>query len=385
MNFSVLNGYDYISRVVKGKVITDIENCMLIVMSGTLAILDKDNKLLKTAKCGDIVNEQVALEEYHNKIKAIAVEESVMLAIPRNKIQRFMKQESEFAFQFMQELIRKYCNIEAEADNDKTDADTDNAEEDKANNTKDTKDMQLLGDIIPLNFKGNYTTIRYKADQTQLFKKKHICPVCGNKFSTDTVKTSGLSLLKIDNDMRKIYDNIDPVYYDIVTCTSCYYSSFEYSFDKTVKSCKSASEMLSKLRELNIGFDYSNCDDIIMQYYIAIYCAKQFSTNMDLQIAKMFMRMAWIFGDCGDGDREKESLQSSLENYSRAYTHMDLSPEQDQQICMIMGEIYYKLNNFKEARNYYFKAKINRSGLPAYSRQAENRLIDIKSEIKCDT
>jgi hypothetical protein len=60
------------------------------------------------------------------------------------------------------------------------------------------------------------------------------------------------------------------------------------------------------------------------------------------------------------------------------YLTENSDPGQEQQLCIIIGELYLKLGDLKNAKDFFFKAKTNRGGTPLLKTQAENRLLDIR-------
>ena len=61
-----------------------------------------------------------------------------------------------------------------------------------------------------------------------------------------------------------------------------------------------------------------------------------------------------------------------------AYQNIRIPASQDQQLCLVIAELNYKLGNLREARDFFFKVKISRGGVPLLKRQAENRLYEIR-------
>lgn len=372
LNFSVLRGYSGISRIAKGRVITDKDygTDMIIIMHGTLAVLDQNNKLIKTAECGEILNELGVFGEEVSSVKALAVTDSVIISVSKSSIHNFIGCEPEFTFELMRYMCAQYCQPAVPS------AEAGPAEPAV---TVDAAGIHGNGDIVPSEFQCGYKTIRYQTNPDQLWKKRFTCPVCRNQFQAEAVKTSRLSLVEVHTDMRKVYEAIDPIQYDIVTCPACYYSTFGYCFDQPVKECRTALTALHRFKaSLEIDFNHLQDDVVFIQYYLAIFCAKQFLYQPSMQIAKMFMRLAWLYGDCKESAMEKESLENALKYYTDSYMELDLAPEQDQQVCMIIGELNFKLHNSDEAKQYYFRAKMNKEGIPALRRQAEDRLQKIK-------
>lgn len=63
-------------------------------------------------------------------------------------------------------------------------------------------------------------------EQDFLFDKLYDCPVCGGKKARGkTVKSGRIRLLRTDLDLRAIYENFEPLKYDVVSCPECGYTA----------------------------------------------------------------------------------------------------------------------------------------------------------------
>lgn len=57
-----------------------------------------------------------------------------------------------------------------------------------------------------------------------VFQKSYDCPVCSTKFQSLTLKSNKARLVHSDKDLRPIYDFIEPIKYEVVSCPVCGYS-----------------------------------------------------------------------------------------------------------------------------------------------------------------
>lgn len=64
----------------------------------------------------------------------------------------------------------------------------------------------------------------------KLFDKKYICPVCDNNFTSKTVKTGKAKLVRSDMDLRNVYEDIEPLKYDVILCPKCGYGALSRFF-----------------------------------------------------------------------------------------------------------------------------------------------------------
>lgn len=81
-----------------------------------------------------------------------------------------------------------------------------------------------------------------------LFDKSYECPVCDSKIKARTMKAGKAKLLRADTDLRPLYENIEPIKYDVILCPNCGYAALTRYFKgltsfqiKAIKEAISAS------------------------------------------------------------------------------------------------------------------------------------------------
>lgn len=120
-------------------------------------------------------------------------------------------------------------------------------------------------------------------------------------------------------------------------------------------------------------------DSLFAGYYLALLCAPScFPSNAPVS-AKLYLKLSRIYQDCGDKHMEDESAKKALEAYLRVYEKGGLMGSQQQQICLIIGELSYKTNDLENAINYFLKAKNMLLGASFLKTQAQKRINDIRS------
>lgn len=63
-----------------------------------------------------------------------------------------------------------------------------------------------------------------------LFDKGYECPVCSSKIKARTLRAGKARLIRSDQDLRPVYENIEPLKYDPVVCPQCGYSALARYF-----------------------------------------------------------------------------------------------------------------------------------------------------------
>ena len=71
--------------------------------------------------------------------------------------------------------------------------------------------------------------IKYQ-EKDFLFDKKYECPVCYETFKTKTVRAGKLRLMGTDKDLRPLYEQMEPLKYDVVLCPHCGYATLTRYF-----------------------------------------------------------------------------------------------------------------------------------------------------------
>ncbi len=221
-----------------------------------------------------------------------------------------------------------------------------------------------------------------------LFERETICPVCGHKFNTLSLFMSKLRLERNDMDMRPRYKDIEPMYYDVITCPACCYSAFADSFAGANK--RQAEQIAAKVGAfcqeglglaIKTGYDRDTFT-VFAGYYLALLCAPVVAGDYQLTTAKLWLRLARIYEDCGDEKMKQYANQMALTDYTYAYEGLRLSEKQSQQLCFVIGDLHYKMGNLENARTFLHYAKMNKGGSQAVKRQADTYLYEVREEIK---
>lgn len=67
-------------------------------------------------------------------------------------------------------------------------------------------------------------------EMEMLLDKSHTCPVCDNQFKNRTVRTGKAKLTSMDIDLRQIFEDIEPLKYDVISCTKCGFTAVSRLF-----------------------------------------------------------------------------------------------------------------------------------------------------------
>lgn len=130
----------------------------------------------------------------------------------------------------------------------------------------------------------------------KLFGKRYTCPVCDNNFTAKTLKTGKARLIRTDMDLRNVYEDIEPLKYDVILCQKCGYAALARFFPNvTTVQHKFISEKITpNFKPLPEDKDDYTYEQAIARYNVAF-------ANAVVKMAKasegayLALKMAWLY------------------------------------------------------------------------------------------
>ncbi len=213
-----------------------------------------------------------------------------------------------------------------------------------------------------------------------------VCPICKKKTGVRNQRLTKLKVLKTDSDFRVHYDGYEKLYYNIYTCQSCLYSNYFNEFTNALggKARLAMDAALKPLQnEIPVPFDDAiDINTIFLKYYLAIYCAKVGSPDTSL-LAKLYMNVAWLYQDLGDEDMYTCAMDQAYDYYTQTLNNASrpLSNEQEQSICLILGELSQRKGDLRQAQQYFFAATKRAGNNVTYTKMAQDRIQALRAEL----
>ncbi|MFB0920334.1 MAG: DUF2225 domain-containing protein [Oscillospiraceae bacterium] len=375
---------------------------MYIVLQGEVAIIDSlSNKIIDTVKPGNYFNASSVFSDKKSRITSRAITDVIALPISRIDIEAFIASEPRLVFELIKAMYGRFekisCDYEAAAgckwiERKPILADADTDIEPKSNQVNDNSQVaNSQGDetsavmpgtdfkLFPAGHTGEYQ-LPLTNDNASICEVDYRCPLCGNKFKGLKIMSSKLGQPVIESDMRKRYKDFEPVYYEVVTCPHCLYSALENIFEKPEDIETSLAGELKKLKNsTNIQFKTKpDTASVFAGYYLALLCASSYYSKTQIIRARLLHMLSWLYQDCKDEQMEMDLTKQALEKYTKAYLESDLSAAGEIQLVMTIGELNAKLGDIKEARDYYYKARMNNQISAVLKKRVENRLEELK-------
>ncbi len=395
LNLQVLNNVSRAMKYAQGTVMNmsgdDQMHIILHGEAGVVASSPDGHSLAGRLGPGDFFGETALFLGIQIPDSVIALTDIITLPVSRSTVNEFFRNESAIAF----EICRALCNrrqseqktnpataslaVDEPPDANESPAAKDNPSTEKAVAAKEAAPGEAHFSLFPEDH-GQYALSIDNSDREHLMERTISCPLCRQSFGVLSVRPSKLVVESTDGDMRPRYKGIEPLYYDVITCPHCLYSALSDMFESTKKP---AAAFLIKLRSIKegCGLDFSSgttTDSVFAGYYLALMCAPQCFPKHQLVTAKLLLKLSRIYQDCTDSLLETRTARQALDTYMYIYQNLEVPVEQEQQLCMVIAELSAKLGENRQAKDFFFKIKINRTAAPLLRRQAENRLYDIR-------
>ncbi len=395
IDISVLNNVSRAKKYIQGTVFDTSTADMHIILQGEAGIVGQNGhsrELSGRLGPGDFFGEAPLFLNTGMPAPVVALTELITLPVSRQTVQAFIRVEPAITHELIKALCARLYAAGAPA---RTTAPSARAAQKNITATAPAAPFKAQPDtaktqsapaasrdsftLFPEGH-GVYSLPPDNQDPACLMDKGYTCPLCNNGFTFPTVRPSKLVLQSTDSDMRPRYKGVEPLYYDVITCPHCLYSALTDMFDSPNKPKTSAVEELKVIKG-SCGAAFGAATDaaaVFAGYYLALLCAPRCFTKHHLITAKLLLKLSRIYQDCQDSAMAAHTARQALDAYLYVYQNIEIPANQDQQLCVIIGELCLSQGRVKEAKDFFFKAKINRAGAPLLKRQAENRLLDIR-------
>jgi len=198
--------------------------------------------------------------------------------------------------------------------------------------------------------------IEKKTDmQTYLYDRTVVCPICGDKFKTPSVKSSAYKTKGKESDFYINYTLINPYFYDIWLCNACGYAAMKSDFDKILQVERKL--ILQNITPQWTGRKYPYVRDVnhaIERYKLALlnYIVRK-SKNSTKAIT--CLKIAWMYRLKTEEKfkpLELKFIEEALTGFKEAY-YNEVFPiyGMDKYATMyLIGELYHRLGDYDNSQ-----------------------------------
>ena len=208
--------------------------------------------------------------------------------------------------------------------------------------------------ILPKGHRVNSTVVM-PDHEAYLFNMTVVCPVCLQTFTEQAIRSSKLKLVKEDKDFRRRYHNFESLWYSVWTCPHCYYANFSSNFQQITEQQKIAFRQNSSIVKKQVSLKApQSCllDEVFIKHYLAV---NWFKTVLDdpEKLGKLWLHLAWLYDDTGDVRMRQIATKEAFLSFRHQYCDdsRQPSPEKDQYLSVMLGELSLRFDNQKETIN----------------------------------
>ncbi len=184
-----------------------------------------------------------------------------------------------------------------------------------------------------------------------LYNKKIICPVCNKEIEVTKVKTKGCKVRSRDTDMCVHYEELNVLFYDVWVCEVCGYAAlqdkFEGIFTKDIAVIK---DKITKNWVQRSFTGERDVDKALEAFKLALLNLKVRNAKAS-ELAKVCLRIAWLYRDKNDNKKEIEFLTFALNSYNEAYSKERFPLDKlDEVTCMyIIAELFRRVGKLDDS------------------------------------
>lgn len=230
-----------------------------------------------------------------------------------------------------------------------------------------------------------YGSVRCPSSEKFTYLKEYVCPHCGTKFVASCINVAALDndedRKDYRDDMRADYGSFSVEWYQIVTCTHCYFSAFTDFFRKGdiyLRKQSYQEELKKAFSGVFLNFTAErNIDFVFAQYYLALICVKGMKDE-SLMESRLWLNLSRLYEDVGEKDLSIETTQKAATAYREKHPLSGLKPKVDHKICMSIAGRLYKNQMYKQARDLAVFLKMDKGEKSYYTRLAEDMIADLR-------
>ena len=206
--------------------------------------------------------------------------------------------------------------------------------------------------------------IRYDSedenDNKQLLQnKKVVCPYCNTEEHAYIPWLTKLISKETTIEMRTIYRAFNILWYTNIVCPICNYTDTYQEFTKLNPTGRKPKHDWNHFENTEGFSGYKNpqkrtLEEVILSYYLCIECLKH-TTNDPLRLGKAWLKLYWVYGDCGDSEFMKKAAKEAVQCYGEYLNEMKnrITIDEEMKLNILIGELSYSMGDLEAAIEYH--------------------------------
>lgn len=161
-------------------------------------------------------------------------------------------------------------------------------------------------------------TVRIMQEEDYLFDKTYECPVCYQKIKARTMRTGRAKLVRTDIYLRPVYENIEPLKYEVISCPCCGYSVHSRYFSGlTALQIKAIRETISvsfqSPTEEKLTYTY---EEALGRYKLSLACAIVRHAKAS-EKAYICLKAGWLLISMEENLKSREADKAGGQEYEQ--------------------------------------------------------------------
>jgi len=347
-------------------------NCLYIIILGRVLIYSTSakgrNRAGRTVGQTDYFGEMSLLDGGKCPAGARALEKTVTFCLDREDLLGCLNDNPQMAIKIIESLGRKLRQLDGEegvsGDNHKAhvvnqgkSVQTGRILKEKTENSlslSETLEKRLEEASLISEEKEQVAVEKEVGIEDILYNKKVTCPVCGCEFETPKVRLRYIRVKKIDNDFCKHYETINPLYYEIMVCSTC-----GFAFDEDFLNVNMSSEQKERAKSLLAGVwqghslkDYSgerSMEQAIETFLLAVLAMNDKHIKSSKK-AMAFLKIAWLYRFKEDEANEQKYMEKAASLLEHAYETENFADKRSEiNVPFLLGVLNARTNKYHEA------------------------------------
>ncbi len=199
-----------------------------------------------------------------------------------------------------------------------------------------------------------------------LFPKTYECPVCYEKFKSLAVRAGKLRSNGMDDDLRPLYQTMDPVKYDAILCPKCGYAALSRYFNNMMphQAKRLRAEVKENFKGMEISTDLYSYDEAILRYKMVLM-NDVIGGVKNSRRAYTCLKLAWVIRGKIEKEGPKlsveeneklhqdemECIQNAYDGYTTALSSetFPMSGMDEITVSYLLADLAFKLEKYRES------------------------------------
>lgn len=213
---------------------------------------------------------------------------------------------------------------------------------------KNIKDMDLY---VNEDSNEELEELKNKNINDFIYEKTYKCPVCMNEVKSKTVKVGKAKLSYKDTDLMPRYDDINPLFYDVVLCPACGYAALSRYFSKIKHpQAQLIKSTITPKFKMKVYPDLYDEDIAIERYKLALLNAV-IKNGRASEKAYICLKTAWMYRLKAEKENENKFLDEALNGFKQAFEKepFPICGMDTYTLMYLLGELSRRIGKFEEA------------------------------------